>query len=139
MGMLLGYLARRVLGQYDLALLGGESEGPGKLYFVEPNIAMTERMLNLPPSEFRLWLALHELTHVYEFEGYDWVKPYFQSLMDEYFEFLKSDLNELKSGMRAVRIAIERIREGQRDNQSWIQSLMTPEQRTVFNRIQSLM
>jgi coenzyme F420 biosynthesis associated uncharacterized protein len=139
MGMLLGYLARRVLGQYDLALLGGEASGPGNLYFVEPNIAATEHMLKLPKDEFRLWLALHETTHVYQFEGFPWVRPYFQSLLDEYFVFLKSDLGELRHGVRGVKVMIDRVRAGQNENKNWIESLMTPDQRVVFNKIQSLM
>ena len=47
-GLLLGYLARRVLGQYDLALLGREPVTTGKLYYVEPNIRHVERTLGLP-------------------------------------------------------------------------------------------
>jgi len=139
MGMLLGYLARRVLGQYDLALLGGESTGPGNLYFVEPNISATERLLKLPKDEFRLWLALHETTHVYQFEGFPWVRPYFQSLLDEYFVFLKSDLSELRHGVHGVKLILDRVRAGQREHKNWIESLMTPEQRIVFHKIQSLM
>jgi coenzyme F420 biosynthesis associated uncharacterized protein len=139
MGMLLGYLARRVLGQYDLALISGETTGPGNLYFVEPNIAATEHLLGLPKDEFRLWLALHETTHVFQFEGFPWVRPYFQSLLDEYFVFLKSDLGELRHGMQGVKRMVDRVRAGQGENRSWIESLMTPEQRVVFNRIQALM
>jgi coenzyme F420 biosynthesis associated uncharacterized protein len=139
MGMLLGYLGRRVLGQYDLALLGGEDAGPGQLYFVEPNIVATEHLLKLPGDEFRLWLALHETTHVFQFEGFSWVRPYFQSLLDEYFVFLKSDLHELSHGGRALKLVVNRLREGQRGNQSWLESLMTPEQKSVFDRIQALM
>src|SRR5712691_4194494 len=33
-GLLIGYLARKVLGQYDISLLGKEPLTPGKLYFV---------------------------------------------------------------------------------------------------------
>ena len=139
MGMLLGYLGRRVLGQYDLALLGGEDSGPGQLYFVEPNIVATEHLLKLPSDEFRLWLALHETTHVYQFEGFSWVRPYFQSLLDEYFVFLKSDLQELTRGGRGLKLVVSRLREGKGGSQSWIESLMTPEQKEVFDRIQALM
>ena len=139
MGMLLGYLARRVLGQYDLALLGGEASGPGNLYFVVPNIVATEHLLKLPKDEFRLWLALHETTHVFQFEGFTWVRPYFQSLLDEYFVFLKSDLGELRHGVHGVKMMIDRVRAGQRENKNWIESLMTEEQRVVFYKIQSLM
>jgi coenzyme F420 biosynthesis associated uncharacterized protein len=139
MGMLLGYLARRVLGQYDLALISGETTGPGNLYFVEPNIAATEHLLGLPKDEFRLWLALHETTHVFQFEGFPWVRPYFQSLLDEYFVFLKSDLGEFRNGIQGVRLMVERVRAGQREHMSWIESVMTPDQRIVFGKIQSLM
>jgi coenzyme F420 biosynthesis associated uncharacterized protein len=138
-GMLLGYLSRRVLGQYDLALLGGEAPGTGNLYFVEPNIAATEQLLKLPPDEFRLWLALHELTHVFQFEAFPWVRPYFQSLLDEYLNFLKTDLSELRNGLHGVRVMVDRVRAGHRDQQGWIESLMTPDQRVIFGKIQSLM
>jgi coenzyme F420 biosynthesis associated uncharacterized protein len=139
MGMLLGYLARRVLGQYDLALISGETSGPGNLYFVEPNIAATEHLLGLPKDEFRLWLALHETTHVYQFEGFPWVRPYFQSLLDEYFVFLKSDLGEFRNGVHGLKLMVDRVRAGQREHMSWIESVMTPDQRVVFGKIQSLM
>ena len=139
MGMLLGYLARRVLGQYDLALISGETSGPGNLYFVEPNIAATEHLLGLPKDEFRLWLALHETTHVYQFEGFPWVRPYFQSLLDEYFVFLKSDLGEFRNGVHGLKLMVDRVSAGQREHMSWIESVMTPDQRVVFGKIQSLM
>jgi len=138
MGVLLGYLSRRVLGQYDLALLGGESTGPGKLYFVQPNIEQTEAMLDLPADQFRLWLSLHETTHVFQFEGFPWVRPYFQQLLNEYFEFLKSDLSELRKGMKSIRVMVDRVRSNH-GRQSWVESLMTAEQRGVFYRIQALM
>ena len=34
---------------------------------------------------------------------------------------------------------LDRVRAGKREHQSWIESLMTPEQRVVFGRIQALM
>ena len=55
----------KVLGQYDLTLLGREPLGPGRLYYVEPNITAAERTLGLPREEFRMWLALHETTHAF--------------------------------------------------------------------------
>ena len=42
-GLLLGFLARKVLGQYDISLLGHEPLQAGKLYFVEPNIRAARR------------------------------------------------------------------------------------------------
>src|SRR6476620_2875934 len=68
LGVLLGYLARRVLGQYDISLLGREPVDAGKLYFVEPNIRALEATLGMPPAEVRTWIALPEATHAHEFE-----------------------------------------------------------------------
>ena len=90
-GVLLGYLSRRVLGQYDIALLGREQIEGGRLYYVEPNIRHIESSLGLPENDFRMWLALHETTHVFEFEGFPWVRPYFNSMLEEYFGYLKDD------------------------------------------------
>ena len=102
MGMLVGYLARRVLGQYELALISGEPTGPGNLYFVEPNIAATEHLLGLPKDQPRLWLALHE-PRMCSSSKASLGGPYFQSLLDEYFVFLKSDLGEFRHGLNGAR------------------------------------
>src|SRR3954451_11879619 len=92
-GTLLGYLARRVLGQYDLALLGREPVTGGKLYYVEPNIRLVESKLGMPRDEFRMWLALHETTHAFEFEAHPWVRVHFNSLLERYFEFFRQDVD----------------------------------------------
>jgi len=138
LGLLLGYLARRVLGQYDLALLGREPVSAGKLYYVEPNIRAVEQALGMPRDEFRLWLALHETTHAFEFEGYPWVRLYFNDLLESYFEFLKQDAEHLKQGMRGLKVFVDRARSGER-TESWIEAVMTPPQRELFARMQALM
>src|SRR5215210_4719623 len=56
LGVLMGYLAKRVLGQYDLALLGKEPVTAGRLYFVEPNIGGVQNELGLDAEDFRLWI-----------------------------------------------------------------------------------
>lgn len=140
MGFLLGYLARRVLGQYDLALLGREPlETSGKLYFVHPNIRNMERLLGLPPDQFRLWLALHETTHAFEFEAHPWLRDYMNGLLEEYFTYLSGDLEYLKRGLDAIRMFRERIKQGPGETSSWIEMMMTPEQRALFYRMQALM
>jgi coenzyme F420 biosynthesis associated uncharacterized protein len=139
LGFLLGYLARRVLGQYDLALLGKEPVSEGKLYYVEPNIRTVEQTLGLPPEEFRMWLALHETTHAFEFESHPWVRTHFNHLLERYFEFLREDVGYLKQGMRGVRTLIERARANREGNASWIEAIMTPDQRALFHEMQATM
>ena len=100
-GLLLGYLARKVLGQYDLTLLGREPMAPGRLYYVEPNIKAAERTLGLPRDEFRMWLALHETTHAFEFEAHPWLRDHFNAMLERYFGFLREDAANLRSqGLR---------------------------------------
>jgi coenzyme F420 biosynthesis associated uncharacterized protein len=138
-GLLLGYLARRVLGQYDLALLGREPVTSGKLYYVEPNIQHVEATLGLPREEFRMWLALHETTHAFEFEAHPWVRGHFNALLEHYFEFFKQDVDQLKQGMRGLKVFVERARSRGTDDGSWIEALMVPEQRALFTEMQALM
>ncbi|MDQ3695403.1 MAG: zinc-dependent metalloprotease [Chloroflexota bacterium] len=139
LGLLLGYLARRVLGQYDLALLGREPVTTGKLYYVEPNIRATEQTLQLPGDDFRMWLALHETTHAFEFEAHPWLRDYFNGLLEHYFEFLRQDAETLKKqGVKGLRIFVERAR-NRRPDGTWLEALMTPEQRLIFDQMQATM
>lgn len=142
-GMLLGYMARRVMGQYDLALFGREPVSePGKLYYVEPNIKGIERKLGLPKEDFRMWLALHETTHVFEFEAHPWVREHFNSLLERYMTFLQQDGEFLKQGVRGLRVFADRVRnQNQGDDKagSWIEALMDSDQRALFNDMQAMM
>ncbi|MBX6341240.1 MAG: zinc-dependent metalloprotease, partial [Thermomicrobiaceae bacterium] len=138
-GLLLGYLARRVLGQYDLPLLGREPLEAGKLYFVQPNIESVERALNLPGDDFRLWLALHETTHAFEFEAHPWLRQHVNGLLETYFDYLRDDVERLTQGFRGLRAFWERARSGERGNGSWLEMVMTPEQRRLFNTMQATM
>lgn len=139
-GVLLGYLARRVLGQYDLALLGREPvESSGKLYYVEPNIRGVESKLGLPKDDFRMWLALHETTHAFEFEAHPWVRVHFNMLLERYMAFMKQDAEYLKQGMQGLKTFANRVRRKPDDNGSWIEALMNEEQRALFNEMQAMM
>jgi coenzyme F420 biosynthesis associated uncharacterized protein len=137
-GVLLGYLCRRVLGQYDLALMGKEPVDGGKLYYVEPNIRQIEASLGMPRNDFRMWLALHETTHAFEFEGNDWVVGYFNGLLGEYLGTVKGDVALLSSGIGGMRTIFNRTREREA-GASWLEAVMTPEQRAIFGRLQALM
>lgn len=142
-GLLLGYMARRVLGQYDLALLGREPvTSTGKLYYVEPNIRGIENKLGLPREDFRMWLALHETTHAFEFEAHPWVRLHFNGLLDRYMSFLKQDAEFLRQGVQGLKVFAKRIQEGRgstSSNGSWIEALMDDEQRQLFGEMQALM
>ena len=68
----------RVLGQYDLLIIEDESPHDQDLvYYVGPNVLALEKRFAFPPREFRLWLALHEVTHRAQFTGVPWMRPHF--------------------------------------------------------------
>lgn len=142
-GMLLGYMARRVMGQYDLAMFGREPVSePGKLYYVEPNIRGIERKLGLPREDFRLWLALHETTHAFEFEAHPWVSQHFNSLLERYLHFLQQDSEFLKQGVRGLKVFADRVRNQNNSDVkpgSWLEALMDDDQRSLFNEMQAMM
>lgn len=139
-GLLLGYLARRVLGQYDLALLGREPvESSGKLYYVEPNIRGVEAKLGLPKDDFRMWLALHETTHAFEFEAHPWVRVHFNTLLERYMKFMKQDAEYLKQGMQGLKVFANRVRNKEDENGSWMEAFMNSEQRALFSEMQAMM
>jgi coenzyme F420 biosynthesis associated uncharacterized protein len=136
MGLLLGFLARRVLGQYDLSLLSPDPEVRGALYFVEPNIARVQTQLGLSDEDFRLWIALHEVTHVFEFEAYPWVREYFNDLLRQFLGQLSDQLSALGVGLPQL---IGRLVGRQNSGQHWIERMLTPEQQQIFDKLQALM
>jgi coenzyme F420 biosynthesis associated uncharacterized protein len=81
LGLMLGLLARRVLGQYDPALLATEPIAASTLVLVEPNVQQWAKRDSLPLDELRRWLAMHELTHAWEFKGHPWLQGYLEALL----------------------------------------------------------
>jgi coenzyme F420 biosynthesis associated uncharacterized protein len=79
-----GFLAQRVLGQYELVLLEEASEAtPPRLLFVLPNLSTAVRSLRVPKDEFMTWVALHEVTHAVQFSAVPWLQPHMASLVSE--------------------------------------------------------
>jgi coenzyme F420 biosynthesis associated uncharacterized protein len=137
-GVLLGYLARRVLGQYDLSLLGREPVAAGRLYFVQPNLRAMEERYQLAPDEFRAWIALHEVTHAFEFEAHPWVRAYMNDLLTSYLRLLSDDLfGDRMEGMLGLWLG--RIRENFSDGGHFLEVMMSRDQRDIFRRMQALM
>src|SRR3982074_2695298 len=137
-GVLVGYLARRVLGQYDIALLGEATESGGKLYFVEPNLQQVEETLGVPPEELRRWIALHEATHAHEFELYPWVRDYLNNSLKQYLRLPIEDMrgrNDENTMLTIVNRFVANLRRGH----NVINALMTPQQRELMSRLQALM
>src|SRR4029077_14311331 len=135
LGFLLGFMGTRVLGQCDLALLSTEA-APGKLLFVEENIRATARALEVPIGPFRTWIALHETTHAFEFEGHPWLLPYLAERLERQLTLFAGSSSSL--GRDAARVLARTLR-GEGNGEHWMERLMSDEQRTLFRETQAVM
>jgi coenzyme F420 biosynthesis associated uncharacterized protein len=139
LGLLLGYLARRVLGQYDTVLLGREPVTTGRLYFVEPNIAAAEHRFGFDPFEFRMWIALHETTHAFEFEAHPWLRDYMNGILRSYFDSVGRDLGRFAFGPGGIAGLAQRVWQNLPRTQTALELFMTEEQKQIFQKLQALM
>jgi len=137
-GLLLGFLARKVLGQYDISLLGKEPLDAGKLYFVEPNIKHLQHQLNVPGHDLRKWIALHEATHAHEFEVYPWVRGYMNAQLESYLRSMADELGN-PSSVGVLSNLLTRMVENLRNGHNLLEAVMTPHQRQMLSRLQALM
>jgi len=138
MGVVLGWLSTRVLGQYDLLLTEEATDEQDLVYFVGPNVVALERQHGFEPREFRLWLALHEVTHRCQFTAIPWMRDYFVSLVAEGIGSLEPDPSRLASSLRRM---ADEIRAGRNplDDNGALGLVATPEQLEGLHRIQALM
>ena len=138
-GALLGWMSTRVLGQYDLLVI--EDEEPDEqdvVYYVGPNILALEKRFAFPPREFRLWLALHEVTHRAQFTGVPWMRGHFLGLVEQSLGSVDPDP---KRFVEAIRRVAEGVREGRNplDDGGIVALLATPEQSEVLQQVGGLM
>jgi coenzyme F420 biosynthesis associated uncharacterized protein len=135
LGVLLGFLSQRVLGQYDLIL--PDNDG-GIVYYVGPNIHQLENRLGFSPRDFRLWIALHEVTHRTQFTGVSWMRPYFLGLVDATLGAFDPDPRRF---LDVVGDAVGRLRRGESifGDDGVVGMFATPEQRRSLEKVQALM
>jgi len=133
-GGLLGYVARRVLGQVDVFL---PPDDDGLIYFVGPNIIDVERSFALPPRDFRMWVAIHEVTHRVQFASAPWLRTELTAMVDGYLSTVSLEPKQI---VEQLGKAFEQLRPGApTDGPGGILRLLTPEQRPLFERTQAMM
>jgi coenzyme F420 biosynthesis associated uncharacterized protein len=83
-GLAVGYLSQRVIGQYDVALIG-PARAP-RLLFVGPNLSSARERLEVDRDLFLRWIALHETTHAVHFASVPWLREHIGGIAEELFE-----------------------------------------------------
>ena len=103
LGVMLGWMSTRVLGQYDLLIIEDDKpEDQDIVYYVAPNVLSLENKYAFDPAEFRLWLALHEVTHRAQFTGVEWMRPHFIGLVESVLDSVDPDPKRIAAAVRRV-------------------------------------
>ncbi len=138
LGVVLGYLASRVLGQYE-ALRPGQA--PGRLLLVGPNLLGAEQHAaeqGLDAEAVQRGVIAHELAHHLQFEGVGWLRGELTGIVEGYLEDVQVDRERVRELARRLPELLADPRR-LRDPSSWLEALLTPQQAALLQRAQSLM
>lgn len=138
-GTLLGWMSKRVLGQYDLLVSPEDRPDDQDLvHYVGVNVLELEKRYAFPPREFRLWLALHEVTHRAQFTGVPWMRGHYLSLVETTLSAADPDPTRF---LDAIKRATLEVRAGRNplDDGGLVALLANPQQRTALDAVGGLM
>ncbi|HJR37267.1 MAG TPA: zinc-dependent metalloprotease [Nocardioidaceae bacterium] len=138
LGALLGFMSSKVLGQFDPFYAPAGSADAGRLLLVAPNIVHVENELGVDPTDFRLWVCLHEETHRVQFTAVPWMRDHIHSEIANLVSSVDLDPGRL-AGLLGE--AVKRIGEVVRGNEeaSLLDLIQGPEQKEVLDRITAVM
>ncbi|HZE03815.1 MAG TPA: zinc-dependent metalloprotease [Solirubrobacteraceae bacterium] len=138
-GVVLGYLAQRVLGQYELVLLDEAADpNPPRLLFVMPNLGQAVQSFGAQEQEFMTWVALHEVTHAVQFSGVPWLHGHVAGLVRELLRSAELRLD----GPRKLRLPsaeeVRRVAAGIRSG-DMVSIFASEGERETLDRVQAVM
>lgn len=138
-GVVVGYLGQRVLGQYELVLLDEAVEDrPPRLLFVLPNLGHAVEAFGAEEKEFMTWVTLHEVTHAVQFAGVPWLHGYVASLVRELLDSAEVRIEaprklQMPSGDE-IRRVVGALRQG-----DLISIVTSKAERETLDRVQAVM
>ena len=133
MGSVLAFLSSRVLGQYDVF----GSDG-GRLLLVAPNVVQVERELGVDPSDFRLWVCLHEETHRVQFAACAWLREHMMSEVRALVSDLVGEPGAVLDRVGAALQQLPDVLRGQSET-GLLDLVQTPEQRRALAELTAVM
>lgn len=146
LGMLLSFLASRVLGQYEtFAPVSRDlpaSAAGGRLLLVAPNIVHVERELEVHPHDFRLWVCLHEETHRTQFTAVPWLREHLEGEIQTFLGATDMDPSTVLERIREAAQSFAGARpdaEHGDEGRSFVELVQTPEQREILSRLTAVM
>jgi coenzyme F420 biosynthesis associated uncharacterized protein len=135
-GVISGYLAGRVLGQYEFPVL--DPAAPARLLFVGPNLENAARNLKADQGGMLRWVALHETTHALQFTGVPWLREHLAARVKELISALDAAVDPRRllklPAADDLRGLVDAVRRG-----DLIQWVAGPEQAARLDEVQALM
>ena len=138
LGGLLGFMSTKVLGQFDPFHAPAGSDTAGRLLLVAPNVVHVENELGVDPTDFRLWVCLHEETHRVQFTAVPWMRDHIHGQIAALVDSVEVDPGRLAA---MVGDSVKRLGDFVRgdDEMSLLDLVQTPEQKVVVDRITAVM
>jgi coenzyme F420 biosynthesis associated uncharacterized protein len=138
-GLVVGYLAQRVLGQYELVLLDEAAEDhPPRLLFVLPNLGQALASFEADEREFMTWVALHEVTHAVQFGGVPWLHSHLAGMVQQLLRSAEVRLDTSRKRQWPSRQELRRIGGALRSG-DLIGVVMNQSERETIDRVQAVM
>jgi coenzyme F420 biosynthesis associated uncharacterized protein len=135
-GGLTGFLAQRVLGQYDMPLL--DANGSARLLMVGPNLGLAAVKMDADAGELLRWVTLHEVTHAVQFSSVPWLRLHLAALVREVVDTLEVRLDSSRTmklpSADDLRGLVDTLRRGE-----LVTLVIGRERRVLVDRIQATM
>jgi coenzyme F420 biosynthesis associated uncharacterized protein len=135
-GGIVGFMARHVLGQYELALLD-PTQG-ARLLLVTPNLHEAASGMEVELEELLPWVVFHEVTHAVQFNGVPWLREHLAGMLRELLASVQvkvdpASLLKLPS-VDDLRGMWDSVREG-----GLVTAVAGPERKALIDRLQATM
>ncbi len=137
-GSMVGHLAQRSFGEYDLPLPRPRRD---RLVLLLSNIDAFGREWSLPRDDLRLWVCLHEVAH-HTVLGVPHVRSRLDSLLDGYLDGFRPDAGGLERRLAEVDpmdpAGLQQLQEVFSDPEVLLGAIRSPEQEALLPQLDAL-
>jgi putative hydrolase len=138
-GSMVGHLARRSLGQYDLPVPRPPSD---ELLILVRNLDEFGSGWSLPPDDLRLWICLHEIAH-HAILGVPHVRARLEALLGEYTTKFRNDPGALEDQLGDLDLtggpeSLARIQQALGEPGALLGAIQSEEQRALLPRLEAI-
>jgi putative hydrolase len=138
-GSMVGHMARRAFGQYDLPIPRRSSD---ELLIVVPNLDEFGTEWSLPADDLRLWICLHEIAH-HTVLGVPHVRARLEGLLSEYATKFRTDPRALEEQLGGIDItggpeSLASLQQALGQPGALLGAIQSDEQRALLPRLEAL-